>query len=43
MSRRPSDSGSTAAGCLFWLVCLFLAWVFVMTVVGLLKIAIGAA
>lgn len=42
MGRRPWDSEPTTMGCIFWLMCLFIAWVIVMTIAGLFKIAIGA-
>lgn len=43
MKRRPWDSEPTGMGCLFWLMCVFMAWVFAMTVAGLFKLATGAA
>lgn len=41
MTRRPYDSESTAMGCVFWVICLLLTWVFVMTLVGLVKMSLG--
>ena len=41
--KRPYDSESTAMGCLFWLMALFVTWVFVMALAGLVKIGLGVA
>lgn len=43
MNRKRHDSESTAMGCFFWLMVLFLTWVFATALIGLLKIGLGMA